>query len=366
VAHDFNNLLTVIIGSLDLIQRYPGDAEKIRRRADMAIEAANRGAQLTRQLLAFSRRQSLKPEIVDPNRLIREFEGLLKQAVGEAVNIRLELARETAPVRLDPAQFQTAILNLVVNARDAMGGAGTLRIITALVSLDQRYAELNPEAAPGNYVRIAVADAGCGMDEETAAHAFEPFFTTKEVGKGSGLGLSQVYGFAKSADGHVRIQSKPGEGTVVEIYLPRTDATFPSLAPMEKAPIVQASAAGESILLVEDEPGVRDTTNECLAELGYQTIVVADATAALDLLRSGARVDLVLSDVVMPGRMNGAELAVAIRKMHPGLPILLTSGYPAGVLNRTRDMPGDIEILPKPYRHEELARRLRRLLDARA
>jgi len=364
VAHDFNNLLTVVIGSLDQIRRHPDDVARTVRRAGLALEAANRGAQLTKQLLTFSRRQAIRPEVIDPNRLIREFDPLLRQAVGGSVDIRLDLAAETAPVRVDPAQFQTAILNLAVNARDAMDGAGNLTITTSVVSLDRSYADLHPEAAPGNYLMVAVADTGCGMDQETVAQAFEPFFTTKEVGKGSGLGLSQVYGFAKSADGHVHIRSALGEGTVVELYLPRSQVAFMPVAPQAKDSVIRPSASGETILVVEDDAGVRDTTAESLIELGYEVIAVADPAAALDHLRNGAKIDIVFSDVVMPGGMNGAELAAAIRLLRPGQPILLTSGYSSAVLNQTHDMPCDIEIIAKPYRHEDLARKLRRLLDA--
>ena len=369
VAHDFNNLLTVVIGSLDLIQRHPDDTERTVRRAGLAIEAANRGAQLTKQLLAFSRRQALRPEIVNPNQLIREFEALLRQAVGEAVDINFDFSTDIPPVCLDPAQFQTAILNLAVNARDAMAGIGALTIRTSRVTPDHSFAAVNPGALPGEYVLVSVGDTGCGMDDQTIAQAFEPFFTTKEVGKGSGLGLSQVYGFAKSAQGHVAIRSTPGAGATVELYLPRTYARRTSPGSKVAGSEVgetwdQPSFGNETILIVEDEAGVRDTTADSLIELGYSVIAVADAAAALDALGDGA-IDLVFSDIVMPGGTNGAELAVKIRAIHPDMPILLTSGYSADAVAKAHGIPDDIEIIPKPYRHDELAGKLRQLLDLR-
>jgi PAS domain S-box-containing protein len=364
VAHDFNNLLTVIVGGLDMMIRRPEQTERVLRLAGAAMSAARRGEQLTQQLLAFSRRQMLRPETLDPNTLLRGFEALAQRAVGETITLQLDLAADIAPIRVDPAQFESAVLNLVVNARDAMQAGGT-------ITLRSRNVRRGPPAAPddvpaGRYVVVSVTDTGSGIDAQTLARAFEPFFTTKEVGKGSGLGLSQVYGFMRSAGGSVEIESAPGAGTVVSLSFPRSaqDVVAERPAPPDIAPL-RAATQGETILLVEDDEQVLGMAIDSLEELHYTVIVARNAREALTHLGQDGRIDVMFSDVVMPGGMNGAQLAEAARRIRPSLKILLTSGYvggpgtgPAPAKAIARDLP----LLTKPYRRDELAQKLRLVL----
>jgi signal transduction histidine kinase/ActR/RegA family two-component response regulator len=359
VAHDFNNLLTVIVGSLDMLRRRVRADDRAMRLTDYALEAAVRGERLTKQLLAFSRRQMLNPETVSVDRLIEDFEGLLARAVGGGVRIDLSLAATGAFVHVDPAQFEAAMLNLAVNARDAMDGMGTLAIETRATAIRTGTLEL----PTGQYVAVSVTDTGAGMDEETVAHAFEPFFTTKPVGQGSGLGLSQVYGFIKSAGGHVAIDSIPGAGTVVRLYFPRASGEQPDEAPAPRVQSIAKAGRGERILVVEDDVAVLDMAAETLREVGYVVEGAADGEAALRKLENGLKVDLVFSDIVMPGGLSGIDLAREARRIRPSLKILLTSGYAGGALNGASPLPTGVEILTKPYRQDDLTRKLRQLLD---
>ncbi|HJT08652.1 MAG TPA: ATP-binding protein, partial [Stellaceae bacterium] len=316
VAHDFNNLLTAIMGGLDTMLMSGGIAAPLRKHVEAAMRAAERGARLTQQLLAFSRQQMLHPEVVDVNRLLHEFETLMRRAVGESIDFVVALDRDIAACRVDPAQFQSAILNLVVNARDATPAGGRITLATGDISLASGAARPDPEMAPGRYVVVSVADTGTGMSDEVRAQAFNPFFTTKEVGKGSGLGLSQVYGFTKQSGGHVTIDSAVGRGTTLRLYMPAIEAPAERAA----APANQRSAAAAStatVLIVEDDEAVRETAREALAALGYRTPVASDSAGALDILRRGEPVDLLFSDVVMPGGMSGAELAREARRLRP-------------------------------------------------
>jgi signal transduction histidine kinase len=351
VAHDFNNLLTVIIGSLDMLRQEQGGPRALRL-TDYAMEAAVKGEKLTKQLLAFSRQQMVNPEVRDPNRLIREFDGLVRRAIGAAIQIELDLEDGIGRVRVDPAQFESAILNLAVNARDAMGGTGRITIRTRAARDTER---------PGDYVMVAVSDTGIGMDAETVSRAFEPFFTTKPTGQGSGLGLSQVYGFANSSEGSVKIESAPGEGTTVRLYLPKTDDE-PAIPHAEPAAETPQGTGSETVLVVEDDPGVLDIVVETLTEWGYGILTAGNSHGALDLIRSGTRIDLLFSDIVMPESLNGIELAIEARRIRPGLPILLTSGYADRALSDQTPLPADIEIIAKPYRLDELARKLREVM----
>jgi two-component system NtrC family sensor kinase len=354
VAHDFNNLLTVILGSAETLGRRAEDPARVRRVAEQITLAARRGGEITQKLLAFSRRQAVRPETINLNRCLQDFRQLLERAASEAVVVQLDLDPSLDPVRLDPGHFEAAILNLVGNARDAMPQGGRIRIATRNLTL--RAAE-HPEMPAGPYVRVTVGDTGIGMDAATAARAFEPFFTTKDVGRGTGLGLSQVWGFAKQAGGDVSIISAPGAGTTVELLLPRADAR--DAADRDAAEIVplRQARAGEVVLVVEDEPVVRETTVESLRELGYATITADTAPAALERLRRGdERIDVLFSDVVMPGGMNGLQLAVEARRLRPELKVLLTSGY-AG------DTQHDFPLLTKPYDRGQLAQLLRAVLQ---
>jgi signal transduction histidine kinase/ActR/RegA family two-component response regulator len=361
VAHDFNNLLTVIIGSLELLRLQTGMNERAARLTAFAAEAAAKGEQLTKQLLAFSRRQMIDPAVRDPNRLVRDFEPLIRRALGGAVEIVLKLGEPISLVMVDPAQFESAILNLAVNARDAMGGAGTITIATRDVTIDSAYTVDNPEALPGDYAMIAISDTGAGMDAATISRVFEPFFTTKPAGKGSGLGLSQVYGFVKSSEGFVTIKSEPGAGATIELFLPRYEGDEP-VTDAPKQPAAERRTAGEAILVVEDDPAVLEIVIETLHEFGYVTVTATNAEEALERLNGARDIALLFSDVVMPGAMNGAQLAVAARAMRPGLKVLLTTGYAAAALGNDYIMPPGVEILPKPYLPEALAQRIAQLL----
>jgi PAS domain S-box-containing protein len=365
VAHDFNNLLTVIVGNLDMIVRTVDDPDRVRRLATTALGAAERGETVTRQLLAFSRQQALKPEVVELNGLIRNFEAFARRATGEALELRLDVDKDDLHCRIDPAQFETAILNLIVNARDATTPGGQIAVEMRGRSIERPGPEEPPDIAPGDYVVVAVRDTGCGIRPDVLPRVFDPFFTTKDVGKGSGLGLSQVYGFVRQSGGIVRIESQLGAGTTVRIYLPRTQTSTATSDRPRTPPQAPASAKGETLLVVEDDPEVLEIVLTMLRGLGYSVLIARDGPGALDVLRAPERVDLLFSDVVMPRGMNGAELARRARALHPGLPVLLTSGYTARALSEEHGVPDDFPLLPKPYRVAELARALRGALAPR-
>jgi PAS domain S-box-containing protein len=364
VAHDFNNLLTVIVGALDMILRRPEQVERVTRLAQAAMDAARRGEQLTQQLLAFSRRQMLRPQTLNPNRLLLDFRPLAERAAGASVALAFELDPAVDPIRIDPAQFESAVLNLIVNARDALEGANEARI-----TLRSRNVRLGTAAVadkglpPGTYVVISVGDTGSGIPPETLGRVFEPFFTTKEVGKGTGLGLSQVYGFARSAKGFAEVQSKVGAGTTVSLYFPRStdSADEGAVARSVQIPLRRAGD-GETVLLVEDDEQVLGMAIESLEELRYRVIVARNAAEALQHLRGVQRIDVVFSDVVMPGGMNGSQLALEAQQLRPGIKILLTSGYVANLDEGQVIGRGELPVLNKPYRRDELARSLRLVL----
>jgi signal transduction histidine kinase/CheY-like chemotaxis protein len=362
VAHDFNNLLTVIIGNLEMILDARSDHDKIERLAQSAIKAAHRGEHLVRQLLTYARRQISHPQTVDVNQLISNIENLIRRVIGEQIEVVTILSPDLAPVHIDTAQFETAILNLVINSRDAMAGGGRIVIETREVTLDRQHV-IDLEAAPGSYARIAVSDTGAGMTPAVLSRAFDPFFTTKEVGKGSGLGLSQVYGFVKTAGGHVEIKSELGAGTTVELYLPKSSALA---LPVETVAETQRSppASGRAtILMVEDDEDVLAVTAESLRELGYQVVTAATAATALEILRSDQPVDLLFSDVVIHGGTDGAQLAVEARRVRPELKVLLTSGYAAAALSLEHALPDTLGFVGKPYEREALAQKLRLAIE---
>jgi PAS domain S-box-containing protein len=361
VAHDFNNLLTVIVGGLDMMIRRPDQPDRVVRLAEAAMTAARRGEKLTQQLLAFSRRQMLRPETLNPNRLLLDFEGLARRAVGEAISLKFELDAGVFPIRVDPTQLESAILNLIVNARDAMSDGGTISVQSGNVHRDTKDVA-EKSLSPGAYVMLSVTDDGSGIDAATLAHAFEPFFTTKEVGKGSGLGLAQVYGFMRSAGGDVTIESEVGKGTAVRLFFPRSaePAVDSQRVIFSKVPLRRATT-GETVLLVEDDEEVLRMAVESLEELHYKVIVSCDAKEALEYLTGEARIDIMFSDVVMPGGMNGAQLAVEARKLRPDLKILLTSGY-VGPTGDHQVLDEGLTVLNKPYRRDELAEKLRLVL----
>jgi PAS domain S-box-containing protein len=357
IAHDFNNTLTVITGNLELLEGKIGDEPRLLRNIKAAALAASRAEKLTQQLLTFSRRQQLRPQPIDLNQIIIGMDDLLHRTVGERIEIKTQLAPDLWAALSDPNQIETALLNLVLNARDAMPDGGLITIETANAVVGLRHAEL----AAGNYATLTIADAGEGMTEDVLSHVFEPFFTTKEVGKGTGLGLAQVYGFIKQSAGHIKIDSAPGKGTTVRIYLPRAAATIATAEPTPKRELPYRG--DETVLVVEDDDGVRDFAVSVLRELGYRVIEAPNGDAAMATLAAqGAQVALLFTDVVMPGALNGAELASAARARWPHLRILFTSGYTTRLLEK--DWPvREVELLRKPYRSIDLAARVRAVLD---
>ncbi|HTI02068.1 MAG TPA: ATP-binding protein [Acidisoma sp.] len=353
VAHDFNNLLTIIMGCAELLERRPSNSDNVCRLARNIRGAAERGADITASLLAFSRRQPMRAEVVDVNRALLDFVPLLRRAARESAVVLLDLAPQVLPVTLDPGQFEAAILNLVGNARDALPQGGRICISTRSTTDASAY----PEAAQGPVTVVTVTDDGTGMDAATAARAVEPFFTTKEIGRGTGLGLSQVYGFVKQSEGEFRIETAPGRGTSVLMVLPCCAAK--PAAPRTLTDEAGGGAAGEVVLVVEDEAIVRATVVEVLLNCGYRTLDAPHAEGALALLQREKRVDLLFSDLVMPGSMNGLELAEAARQLHPCIRILVTSGYDAPF-----DGSGSPHaFLRKPYDPATLAVRVRQVLD---
>ena len=361
VAHDFNNLLTVILGSLDLISRRPDDAARVERLARNALAAGRRGTDLTEKLLTFSRRQIINLETVNLNHLLFDFRPLIQRTVGEQVVVEFDLDPRLHLGQLDQGQVQAAILNLAGNARDAMPNGGRFRIETRNLRLGTAEAAGLPDAIAGDYFGVILSDTGTGMDPATIARAFEPFFTTKEIGKGTGLGLSQVYGFVRQAGGHCRVRSAPGQGCVVELYFPRSVAAPSTPAASLHVLPLQRAANSEVVLIVEDEPSVLELAAISLTELGYSVLTAPDARVALDMLRGPSRVDILFSDVIMPGGMNGAQLAVEARVVRPDLRVLLTSGYTVTATGGARDLPEGVPMLRKPYLRENLAEKLRSL-----
>jgi len=364
LAHDFNNILSVVVGNLDLLIDRLAPEGKERDYAYAAMKGALRGAELVQRLLAFARRQPLSPRPIDLNERLPELAALLHRTLGESIAIQTVPGAGLWPAIADPAQFEDALLNLAINARDAMPKGGTLTIETANVQLDEAYVAANPDAVVGEYVMVAVSDTGTGMAPEVAERAFEPFFTTKETGKGSGLGLSMVYGFVKQSHGHVKIYSEPGHGTSVKIYLPRSDMAAEAGVP--EAAAADLPRGDERVLLVEDNPGVREAAEKTLAELGYRVHAVPDAAAAMAWLERGEAVDLLFTDLVMPGPMNGRDLAGAALARRPGLKILLTTGYAEAAVQNGNGNGVHPHFIGKPYRKADLARMLRKALAAGA
>ncbi|WP_407309625.1 PAS domain-containing protein [Pseudomonas sp. nanlin1] len=364
IAHDFNNMLTGIIGSLDLMQRYiaKGRASEIGRFTEAAVTSANRAAALTHRLLAFSRRQSLDRRPLDPNQLLGSLEDLFRRTQGEHITLHMQLAEGIWAVNTDASQLENALLNLVINARDAMPGGGTLNIETANCQLDTSPdgATLDP-VEPGDYVMISVSDDGAGMSAPVLSKAFDPFFTTKPIGQGTGLGLSMIYGFAKQSGGQVTLHSREGEGTCVRLYLPRHLAVIeqPGLAPTPAA--APLAKAGESVLVVEDDPAVRMLVLNVLDELGYQALPAADAESALALLESPVRIDLLVTDVGLPG-LNGRQLAEIARQYRPGLRVLFMTGYAQSAAERQAFLGEGMDLLAKPFTLDHLALCLRGMI----
>ncbi|HWB47735.1 MAG TPA: ATP-binding protein [Stellaceae bacterium] len=359
LAHDFNNLLGVVIGNLDLVLGGGSLSADDTELVGDAFEAASRGAELTRRLLAFARRQPLAPVEIAVNDLVVNIVELMRRTLGANISIDVALAPDIWPVHADPAQLEAAIVNLATNARDAMPNGGRLMITTGNCHLDADYAALHAELVPGDYVLVEVTDTGAGMSAETMSRIFEPFFTTKEQGKGTGLGLSMVFGFLKQSGGHINVYSEPGKGTTFRLYLPRRRAT----AAVEPAAVTVSPGGNETVLLVEDNEPMRRVSKRQLEALGYRVVEADRAAAALPLLESEP-IDLLFSDVVMPGGMSGFDLARAALARWPALKVLLTSGFPEAKMQDQPDAVAGVRLLSKPYRREDLARVLRETFEA--
>ncbi|MBI1181187.1 MAG: PAS domain-containing protein [Alphaproteobacteria bacterium] len=362
IAHDFNNLLTVIMGNTDMLLELAESDPRYRTIAEMIQEAASRGADLTHRLLAFSRRQPLEPRVVDANQLVTNLEGLLRRTLRENIDLELVRAAGLWKALVDRSQLESAVINLAINARDAMPDGGKLTIETANARLDDAYAAAHDEVRPGQYVMIALSDTGEGMDEETLERAFDPFFTTKPVGKGSGLGLSMVYGFVKQSGGHVKLYSEPGLGTTVKLYLPRAgDRSAPADArPPDFAALPRGS---ERIAVVEDEELVRRFTSANLTDLGYQVSSHATGPDLLQAMDEGLEFDLLFTDVVLPGGLNGRDIAEAVAQRLPRVKILYSSGYTDNAIVHHGRLDDGVHLLNKPFRKAELAQKVRAVLD---
>ncbi|MCW5747028.1 MAG: response regulator [Alphaproteobacteria bacterium] len=363
LAHDFNNLLTVVIGNLDLLHEEPSLPAEAHELVDHALTASLRGADLTRQLLAFARRQSLAGRSFDLNEMVSGTTALLRRTLGEQIDIKLKLADNLWSAVADPTQVESALANLALNARDAMSAGGRLTIETANARLDAQYAAGNFDATPGDYVMLAVSDTGSGIAPELIGRVIEPFFTTKPQGKGTGLGLSMVYGFAKQSGGHLKIQSEVGRGTTIRLYLPRADAGSVEAVHLAAAPLA-AAAHSATILVVEDKADVRATVARQLRELGYRVMEAADAETAWDILRGDAPVDLLFTDVVMPASVSGEDVAREATRLRPGLKVLFTSGFTDAVDAGEAPTGRMYGVLSKPYRKQDLARRIGDALGA--
>ena len=359
IAHDFNNLLTGVVGALDLIQRRSrqGRYDKLETYVDMAIASANRAAALTHRLLAFARRQPLDPKIVDVNALIGGMSDLLRRTVDESIELRFALDPAAWTTLCDPFQLENAILNLAINARDAMPAGGRLVVSTRNVDV---CADDAAGATPGEYVVASVADTGTGMPPDVVARAFDPFFTTKPIGQGTGLGLSMIYGFARQSEGFTTITSAAGEGTTIDIVLPRRDGAIvgDGITTHDTA----AAGRGETILVVEDENAVRDLMREALAEAGYAVILARDGLDGLATARSASRLDLLVTDVGLPG-LNGRQLADAVRESRPALKILFITGYAVSAASPSGFLAPGMAILTKPFVLDSLLARVREMLD---
>ena len=371
IAHDFNNLLTIIMGSLELLQRDLKDSgPKVTRRIEAAVGGAKRAAALTHRLLAFSRRQPLAPQAVDANRLIAGMTEMLHRTLGETIAVELVTAAGLWTALADPNQLENAVLNLSVNARDAMPDGGHITIETQNAHLDEAYAARQQDVQPGQYVQIAITDTGSGMTPAVKEKVFEPFFTTKPQGQGTGLGLAQVYGFIKQTGGHVAIYSEPDQGTTVKLYLPRVPAAArpEPAAPLQAAPPSVAArepgrAAGETILLVEDEEDVRQYSRDILEELGYRVFCAENAAAALNLFNAAPGIDMLFTDVVLTGKMNGRQLADEVLARRPELIVLFTTGYTRNAIIHHGRLDEGVNFIGKPFTASELAHKVRKLFD---
>jgi signal transduction histidine kinase/PAS domain-containing protein len=362
VAHDFNNLLQVISGNLQLLTREVAGNSKAEKRVANASVAVDRGAKLASQLLAFGRRQALEPKVLNIGRLVTGMDEMMRRSLGEAVEIETVVSGGLWNTLVDPAQIENALLNLAINARDAMKDTGKLTIEVGNAFLDDAYARAHDDVKPGQYVMLAVTDTGTGMTPEVMARVFEPFYSTKPEGRGTGLGLSMVYGFVKQSNGHVKIYSEPGQGTTIKLYLPRADQKEDTLAP---PPVDEAIGGTETILIAEDDDEVRAVAVDLLTGLGYGVMTANDAASAWAMVEAGAAIDMLFTDVVMPGAMKSPELARRAKALLPDLAVLFTSGYTENAIVHGGRLDPGVELLPKPYTRDALAHKVRRVLEKR-
>ena len=363
VAHDFNNILTALMGNLELLaDRIEGD-DKANKFLEICRRAARRGGDLTQRLLAFSRRQVLRPEPTNINLLVHGMAELLQRTLGEDIEIRTILDPDVAEIEVDRSQLESALLNLAINSRDAMPYGGKLTIETTNFHLDQTYSAANPEVRPGDYVRVAVSDTGTGIPAKILDHVFEPFYTTKDIGKGSGLGLSMAFGFVKQSEGHINIYSEVDHGTSVRLYLPQTSTQARNDEGKADVAAAETPRGTESILVVEDDADVRGFAVTILEHLGYSVAAAADGPAALALLDELRPIDLLLTDVILPQGVGGNDVAREIRMRRPGIKVLFVSGYTEnGIVHHGR-LDNGVELLSKPFTVEQLAQKIREVLD---
>ena len=359
VAHDFNNLLQIISGNLQLLGKDVAGNEGAAQRVASAMAGVSRGAKLASQLLAFARREALEPKVVNITRFVRGMEDLFRRALGEGIEVETIVGGGLWNSFIDPARTENALLNLVINARDAMNGQGRLTIELGNASLDDAYAREHDDVEPGQFVMLAVSDTGCGIPAGIIDRVFDPFFSTKKEGEGSGLGLSMVYGFVKQSGGHVKIYSEVGEGTTIRLYLPRARGCEDVEVAAAEGPVVGGS---ETILVVEDDPEVRATVVELLSDLGYRVLKAVDAASALNVIESGVAIDLLFTDVVMPGTLKSPELARKARERVPQIAVLFTSGYTEDSIVHGGKLDAGVELISKPYTREALARKVRQVL----
>lgn len=358
VAHDFNNILQVIISNLQMAQMDLAENHPAQRRLEAAAYAADRGTKLSSQLLAFARRQPLQPKSTNLGRVLRDMDELLRRALGESVEIETVVSGGLWIAEVDPHQLENAILNIAINARDAMNGQGKLTLELGNAMLDDQYVSSEVDVPAGQYVMLAISDTGSGMPPEVIARAFEPFFTTKREGEGTGLGLSMVFGFVKQSRGHIRIYSEVGSGTTIKIYLPRCNQVEEEISKQPSTPVVGGS---ETILVVEDDLIVQATAVDMLTALGYRVLKANDGQSALTVLQSGIPVDLLFTDVVMPGPLRSPELAKQAKQLLPNIEVLFTSGYTQNAIVHGGRLDAGVELISKPYRREDLARKIRHI-----
>jgi signal transduction histidine kinase len=359
IAHDFNNILTVITGLIDILADAVAHDASLSSIARMILDAASRGAEVTKHLLAFSRQQPLQPREADLNALVLDTARLLRPSLGEQIEVQTSLEPDAWPAFIDPNHLATALLNLAVNARDAMPEGGKLMLETGNVVLDEAYAATNIDVRPGEYVMVAVSDTGAGIPDALKEKVFEPFFTTKDTGKGTGLGLSMVYGFVKQSNGHIKIYSEQGHGTSIKLYLPRSTG---ETVYEEPPAFVETRGGNESILVVEDDPLVRNYVSAQLAQLGYHAVVAANGPEAVKIIDGGFVPDLLFTDVIMSGGMNGRQVADAVLARLPAVKVLFTSGYTEDAIFHHGRLDPGVTLLPKPYRKSDLARMIRQVL----